>query len=98
MIMAYTGNGKSNGSARPFVSEYKISSGGATSPSTALGTGAASQLQALNDLIGYRAGDPGYSAALDVSALHKNLYEQSFSLTTRNGINLNLNYTFAKNR
>jgi len=70
------------------VTEYKISSTGATSPTGNLGSGAASQLQALNDLIGYRPGDAGYTAALDVTQLHKNLYEQSYATTSRNGINL----------
>jgi uncharacterized protein (DUF1501 family) len=77
-----------------FVSEYKIGTGGATGPTGSLGSGTNSQLQALNDLIGYRPAangqpaDPGYTTALDVSNLHKNLYEQSFATTTRNGINL----------
>jgi uncharacterized protein (DUF1501 family) len=70
------------------VSEYKIGTSGATSPTGSLGSGASSQLQALNDLIGYRPGDAGYSASLDVTTLHQNLYEQSFATTTRNGINL----------
>lgn len=68
------------------VSEYTISSNGAPGPVGNFGTGANSQLQALNDLIGYRVGDQGYSAQYSVSNMHSNLYEQSYSSTTRNGI------------
>ena len=69
------------------VSEYTISSNGAPGPVSNFGSGANSQLQALNDLIGYRTGDAGYTAQYSISNMHSNLYEQSYSSTTRNGIN-----------
>jgi uncharacterized protein (DUF1501 family) len=78
------------------VNEYSISTGGAPAPSGSSltsGSGTNTQLQALNDLIGYRgsngtfAADPGWSAALDIKTLHPNLYEQAFAGITRNGIN-----------
>jgi uncharacterized protein (DUF1501 family) len=71
-----------------FVAGYNISTNGAPAPTGSLGSGAASQLQALNDLIGYRTTDAGYSSTYDISSLHPNLYEQSFATTTRNGIAL----------
>lgn len=75
------------------VSEYSISNGGAPAPVNNYGTGPSSQLQALNDLIGYRGtnvalvADPGYNATYDITTIHPNLYEQSYAMYTRNGIN-----------
>lgn len=75
------------------VSEYSISTNGAPAPVGNYGSGASSQLQALNDLIGYRGtniaavADPGYTATYDITTIHPNLYEQGYEMYTRNGIN-----------
>ncbi len=77
------------------VNEYSISTSGAPAPTGSLGSVGAvgTQLEALNDLIGYRgsngtaAADQGWTAALDIKAIHPNLYEQSYASIVRNGIN-----------